>query len=88
MCRGNGVNSSEKGTLQGSVGRRARTLILRDTGEGWRDVWEYGQSLPPAELDHVVREFGVWSQGIIVEETHRAPKILQPWLKNDYVAGL
>lgn len=38
MCRGNGVNSSEKGTLQGSVGRRAHTLILRDTGEGWRDV--------------------------------------------------
>lgn len=87
MCRGNGVNSSEKGILQGSVGRTAHVLTLKDT-EDWRDVWEYGQSLPPEELDHVVREFGVWSEGIIVEETHRAPNILQPWPEKDYVAGL
>lgn len=37
-CRGNGLNSSEKGTLQGSVGRTAHALTLRDTGEDWRDV--------------------------------------------------
>ena len=33
-----GLNSSEKGTLQGSVGRTAHALTLRDTGEDWRDV--------------------------------------------------